>query len=291
MKKLFQYVLLSSAVLCCLHTHAQYNSLLWKISGNKLKAPSYLYGTMHTKDARAFAFGDSVLPFFAKSKVYAMELNPDEMLNMGLITKLMMGKGMSLQKMIPEKEYAVLDSIVKKSTGFSVYVFDNIAPVFTAMMVDMAAMGLNDSSIEGNDKALDIYFHKLAQQQNKKTIGIETIDEQLGALNSLSFEEQAELLVESIREYGEMKKEGGDLIRFYQEGNLDSLAAMGTESDMPEKLYRALLSDRNVRMADRVDPMIRKKSTFIAVGALHLPGKDGVIELLRKKGYRVEAVR
>ena len=287
MKKIFFAI----SVLFHLSISAQYSSLLWKISGNGLKQPSFLYGTMHTGDARVFAFGDSVMPYFATTKAYAMELDPKESFNMRLLSKLMMGNEYSLKKMIPEREYKLLDSVVKKEINFSVSLFDNVAPVFTMTIFEASGMGLGDSAVKGKKEVLDLYFYKQAKKKKKKIIGIETVDEQLSALNSLSYQEQADLLVKEIHSFEENKNEGADLVRFYTEQNLDSLASNDADAQMPEKFYKALVTDRNIRMADRITEFIKEQSTFIAVGALHLPKQEGVIELLRKKGFTVTAVR
>ncbi len=300
MKKILCFL----SALLFLHAGAQYNSLLWKISGNGLKNPSYLYGTMHTSDARVFAFGDSVLPYFASAKAYAMELDPKEAFNLGLIPKLMMGKGYSLKNMLPQIEYALLDSLIKKQIGYPVSLFDNVAPVFTMMILEAAQMELKDSSIAGNKDVLDMYFYKLAKhpsnipgsarskaEKRKKIIGIETVGEQIEALNALSYMEQAELLLSEIRGLEENAGAGTELVKFYVEQNLDSLFAYGTDAEMPEKYFDALITQRNLRMADRIDKFIREQSTFIAVGALHLPKEIGLIDLLRKKGYSVEPVK
>ncbi len=275
---------------------AQYNSLLWKISGNGLEQPSFLYGTMHTKDARVFAFSDSVMPFFNSAKAYAMELDPKEAFNLGLIPKLLMGKEYSLKKMIPEREYHFLDSVVKKQTGFSVKLFDNVSPVFTMMILEMGEMNLSDSSIEGNKEILDLYFYKLAKNppgkgKKKKIIGIEKTDEQIDALNVLTYQEQADLLVQEIRSLEEDKNAGLDVLRFYLEQNLDSLVANEITSQMPEKFYKAIVTERNKRMANRIAEFTHEQSTFIAVGALHLPGNEGIVALLREKGFTVENIR
>ncbi len=287
MKKLF----FAFSILFCFAVSAQYNSLLWKISGNGLKQPSYLYGTMHTSDARVFAFSDSVMPFLYSAKAYAMELDPKEALDLSLISKLMMGKDYSLKKMIPEREYKLLDSVVKKQIGFSVALFDNVAPVLTMTILEMGSMELDDSSIDGNTEVLDLYFYKQAKKKHKKIIGIETVDEQLGALNSLNYQEQADLLVTEIHSLEENKTEGIDAVKFYVEQNLDSLANSDMDTQMPEKFYKALVTDRNIRMSNRIAEFVKEQSTFIAVGALHLPKETGVIELLRKKGFVVEAVK
>lgn len=226
-----------------------------------------------------------------------MELNPDKAMNMGLIAKLMMGKGNSLKKMIPAREYKILDSIVEKEVGYSVALFDNVAPVFTMTIFEASSLGLSDSSGEVNKEVLDMFFYKQAKKnaigksKKKKIIGIETVDEQLDALNSLSYQEQADLLVKEIHSFEENKTEGVDVVKFYLEQNLDGLAANDVDAQMPEKFYKALLTDRNVRMANRISIFIKEQSAFIAIGALHLPKEEGVISLLRKKGFIVEPMR
>jgi uncharacterized protein YbaP (TraB family) len=122
-------------------------------------------------------------------------------------------------------------------------------------------------------------------------VGIETVDEQIGALNVLSYQEQADLLVDAVHDLEKGADTGGDMVKYYLEQNLDSIAEMDATADMPPKLYRALVTDRNKRMAERIGDMAQKQSTFAAVGALHLPGNEGVITLLREKGYTVEAVK
>ena len=285
------------SLLLALSAGAQYHSLLWKISGNGLKESSFLYGTMHTSDARVFAFGDSVMPSFASAKAFAMELDPDKAMNMGVIAKLMMGKGYSLKKMIPEEDYKTLDSIVQHEIGLSVAMFDNVAPVFTMTILEASGLALNDSSANGNTDVLDMYFYKrakkpsLGKEKKKKIIGIETVDEQLEALNSLNYQEQADLLVKEIHSFLENKTEGIDLVKFYLDQNLDSLATNDVDAQMPAKFYKALVTDRNIRMANRIGVFVKEQSSFIAIGALHLPKEEGVISLLRKKGFTVEPLR
>lgn len=279
-----------SAALCWFSVSAQYNSLIWKITGNGLQQPSYLYGTMHTSDKRIVKMSDSSLKYFNQAQAYAMELDPKESFNVGLISKLMMGKGHSLQAMIPEKEYAILDSIVKAGVGVSLKLIDNVAPVFIMTILQASEISTGDTANEGTE-VLDLYFHRLAKEGKKKVIGIETVDEQIDALNALTYEEQAEMLVRELRDYRDNKNAMTDLVRYYLEQNLDSIAVLNDKDPMPEKFYKALITDRNRRMANRIADFTQKQSTFIAVGALHLPGEKGVIELLRKKGFTVEAAK
>lgn len=287
MKKIFFAV----SLFLCSGVFAQHNSLFWKITGNGLQQPSYIYGTMHTSDSRVFNFGDSVMPCFASAKAYAMELDPKEAMNMSLISKLIMGGSYSLKKMIPDTTYVFLDSVIKSKMGMGIKVFDNVAPIFTMTLFEAATMDLEEDKTPGKKEVLDMHFYKQAKRKKKKIIGIETVSEQIDALNVLSYEEQADLLVKEIELLQQDKAEGTDVVKFYLEQNLDSLAANSADAQMPPKFYKALVTHRNARMAERAAVFIREQSTFIAVGALHLPGADGVIELLRKKGFTVDSMK
>ncbi|MDB5281584.1 MAG: hypothetical protein JWO06_659, partial [Bacteroidota bacterium] len=120
--------------------------------------------------------------------------------------------------------------------------------------------------------------------------GIETAEEQLDALSVLSYKEQADLLAEEVKSIAANKSDGKDVLNFYLQQNLDSLSANDIDSKMPDKFYKAIVTDRNARMAERITRIASEQPTFIAIGALHLPGEKGVIALLRKKGFIVEAV-
>jgi uncharacterized protein YbaP (TraB family) len=161
-------------------------------------------------------------------------------------------------------------------------------PIIVSAILDEYGMGMSSSDTSNMDQEMDLYFYKNAKKEKKKVIGIETVDEQIAALHTLNYQEQAELLIQSIDEIKKgPKNSDADLMKYYIAQNLDSLYAMSDEQQMPPKLYKAMITDRNINMADRIAVFIQKQPTFIAVGAMHLPGDGGVIALLRKKGYMV----
>ena len=288
MKKAIQALIL---LLIAGSTQAQYKSLLWKISGNGLKDTSYLYGTMHTADSRIINMSERARPYFDGSKAYAMEIDPDGEKNMmGLMSKMMMGKGYSLQKMIPTKEYTYLDSICTSQIGFPMSMFDNVSPVIVMTLFEGVSMGLDQSAANGNTQVLDLYLHDEAKKAKKKIIGIETAAEQLSALGSLSYQDQADMLTQEVDSFQVNKNSGQEVLKYYLDQDLDSLSANDSDTKKEEKFYKALVVDRNERMANRIGEFIKKQPTFIAIGALHLPGDIGVIGLLRKKGFTVEPV-
>jgi len=287
MKKYLIYI-----VLFVFHTNTfgqnEYKSLFWEISGNGLSEPSYLYGTMHSQDNRVFQFKEGVLDAFNSSKTYAMELNIDSVNQLELMSKLIMDSTYSLKTLLTEEEYKLVEKFFRDSLNQPLFMFEKMQPMFTTQMVSM-----RDLQTQQTD-ALDIYFFKEAKKQKKQTIGLEKTVEQIDAFGSIPYELQADGLVDAVKNYGKEEEMSMDsLMEYYVKGDLDKLLEMTSESDQDPEMTKifneVFLVNRNHNMANRAEPFIKNGSTFIAVGAAHLPGEEGVIELLRKKGYTVTA--
>jgi uncharacterized protein YbaP (TraB family) len=269
--------------------YSQYHSLCWRISGNGLKQPSYIYGTMHVSDKRVFNFGNKANKAFAESKAFAMEVDPEKAMSITTLAKMMMTDGTTISSLIPDSDYHFLDSLVTATTGMGMMVYNSLEPIIVSSILDEYSMGMNISDTTNMADFMDMYFYKNAQKAKKKIIGIETIDEQIAVLHSLNYKEQAELLIQSIQEVkSSAANSDKDLLKYYVSQDLDSILLNSDEEQMPPKFFKALVTDRNIRMADRIAVFIQKAPTFIAIGALHLPGDGGVIALLRKKGFVVE---
>lgn len=269
---------------------AQYNALCWRISGNGLHKPSFLYGTMHTNDNRVFHFSKKVKAAFKKSTAYAMELDPKNLFSADLLLKIMRGNGESLQKNISGDDYTFLDSMLQKNMHVSIKLLDRTPPVLLSAMLEQMSLYDTENANADEKEFLDLYFYN--QAKSKTIIGIETPEEQLSALNSLTFHEQVYLLhtqIAEMKSHDKINNDGDKMIDFYVHGQLDSLKEYGSERKLPEAFYKAVVADRNIKMADRIALYIQKESVFVAVGALHLASEDGVVAILRKKGYQVDA--
>lgn len=263
----------------------QYQSLFWEISGNGLEEPSYLYGTMHTQDERAFDFKDGVLDAFNNCSAYAMELNMDSVDQMEIMSLLMMEGDAALDNLLTEEEYEYVNTFFTDSVGVGLIMFNKMQPMYTSSMVSLRSLNSQES------EALDLYFFSMAKEQGKAVYGLEEMVEQIGAFNSIDYGKQAEGLVEAVDAAydGSGDAEVAAMMDVYANGDLDSLLVMtqSADSDLDSNFSKTFLIDRNHRMANRAVPMIKEGSVFIAVGAAHLPGEQGVIELLRAKGYTV----
>ncbi len=274
--------LVTSLLFLVLLSNAQ--SVLWEITGKRLKEPSYLYGTIHIQDKRVFAFGDEVIEAFNSSEAYAMELLMDE-LDMAEVQSTMFMEDKSLSDLLSEEDYNLLDSIVKEKTGQSLFIFNKMKPFF--LFTQLMQMDLAKDKAD----ALDLYLLNKAREQGKICLGIEEFSDQINAIDAISIEDQVSMLIEGLTDtISSVEDKFEELIEAYLIGNLDKMYELTKDTALPAEFNQAFLIDRNKKMAKNIHKFIRKQRTFNAIGAAHLPGENGVIELLRKKAYTVEPI-
>jgi uncharacterized protein YbaP (TraB family) len=259
-------------------------SLLWKISGNGLKKPSYLYGTIHIQDKRAFEFTPEMLKAFKKSKGFAMEVVPDATSALTLMSKMALPKGSSLKDLYTAEEYAFLETKFQERTQAPLSLFTGYKPFIAYSMLAQSQFGSDMK------EALDLHLLKQAKSQKKSLHGLETMDEQMAAILAIPDSTQADMLYQVATDTLGDNSETEKMIRLYQEADLHGMEEMMMEQELGAEFEEGLVVKRNHNMADRMVPLMLDESTFTAVGSLHLPGEEGVINLLRKKGYTVEPV-
>ncbi len=263
---------------------SQYNSLLWEITGKSMKEPSYLFGTMHVKDKRAFQFHDSLLTKLKSCKVFAGEIVLDKASAKEVSGDILLPQGKELKTLLTEKEYKKVKKFCKKHLGTMALFVNKIKPVFTSAMISESLM---ESDMP---KALDEYLQEKAKDYNLRVTGLETVKEQMSALDELSLEDQAKMLLEQIDHLDEEKAELQRLANVYASQNLDSIYSFVQTPEMEGEFGDALIKDRNFAMATRLEKLILSESTFCAVGAAHLPGENGMLNLLKKQGYTLRPI-
>ena len=212
----------------------------------------------------------------------------DNMADMNLFSMMqyiVMPGDTTLQMLMTASQYKMVDKFVTDSMHLSLAMFNTIKPMFLLGMQEGMSMA------EDSTDFLDQYFMKQAKKDGKEIIGIETIEEQIKALDLIPLKEQAKMMLEMV-EPDTTKKESSpeDLVDIYARGDLDAIYNFYRKEDLSNTFNAALITDRNHRMADRIDSIMHKKTLFTAVGALHLPGNEGVINLLRKKGYTLTPI-
>ncbi len=260
---------------------AQPQSLLWKITGNSLSSPSYLYGTIHIKDRRVFEWQDSVYAILGKCDTYAGELDLSPENIMKAAGYLMLPEGQTLHDRFTAEEYTLVKDGVKSCSGYELALLDKLKPI------SLVALCFSVNNSEELEATVDELLYRKAVEYGKYVIGLETLEEQVVLLDRIP----DSYVVEYFRNLDEQEKEFNSLVRCYRKADLDSLLLMMQDEESGSMLNDEMIRVRNYRMTERMLPLIRKQSTFIAIGSGHLPGNEGIIALLRKEGYVVEPER
>ncbi|SHL76614.1 TraB/GumN family protein [Flavobacterium chilense] len=285
MKKLFTSVIVAITLVFGGATQAQKkspkleNSLLWEVSGNGLEKPSYLYGTIHMICGGDYFLSEKTKKAFEASNKLVLEINfadPNEMADM---QKMTMGKE-PLSKKLNPKELSQLDAILKKTAGMTVQQVDSFNLMTVMSLISMKTFGCTDM------KLYEMEFIEQAKKKNIEIGGLETVKSQFAILeNAYSNNEMIGLLSESS------SQETARLVSAYKAENIDSLLNIITDDKFTSQKTKAIILDnRNSNWIKMMPELMKKESVFFAVGAGHLGGEEGVINLLRKAGYKVEPV-
>lgn len=261
------------------------NSLLWKIEGNNCQT-SYIYGTMHIIDEEYYDFTESMKEKVSTSEAIIMEIggipNPLEtfslmQLDTGDVTTLF-----SKEQMLVIVEF--FDKKLDTSPQEFYKIYGQMKPFFIMQAI-------SQNSFSENSKSYDLEIMTIAGDKNIPLIGLETFTQQIGFFDAISNEAMANLIIESIDGYEKEEKQMQKLMKLYAEQKVDKLIPM-IKKQSPEfmEFSDVFLYDRNTAWIPKIENEIKDKKCFIAVGAAHLFGEKGVIDLLQKKGYTLTAI-
>ncbi len=266
------------------------NALLWKISGNGLDKPSWLYGTIHIIPKSELDFSDATLNALDHSKRITFEIDMKEMTNMAtqmsLMTKAFMAGGKTLRDLLPPDDYAFVRAKMD-STGMPGGMLERMKPMFVSTMLQGDESGTAATNERMTSVEMELY--RLARRRKLPSDGLETTSYQISIFDSIPYEAQARMLVESLRRSDGGTDEYGQMMDLYRAGNITAMQSMIANDDTGMSQYEEiLLQRRNRNWIAVMSRMMREKPTFFAVGAGHLGGPNGVIALLRRAGYKVE---
>lgn len=263
---------------------AQESSLLWKVSGNGLEAPSYLFGTMHILCEQNIVDKPGFQQAVAESQVLVMELNPTDPEIMQEMQRLAVNPGFeNIYTNLPEEDYQSLDSYLTSKFGAGLAQMGVLKP-FT--LTSMVIMGFLDCEVPFS---LETYLADLAAKKEMPVIGLETAAFQVGIFDQIPVDFQIKEILRTLKNDAG-KAEFDQMSGIYGSGDLDRLYAYMTDNDMMRQFRAEMLDNRNRAWIPTLEELFTKGTSFVAVGAGHLPGEQGVITLLKQKGYAVEAI-
>ena len=256
--------------------------LLWEIRG-EMGQISYLFGTIHLSDPRVIAFSKFVEPYLSAVDKFAMEVLITAETPVLLAEKMFYSGDRELGDYLDAGVFNRTLSLLHNH-GLDHYSASRLKPWAAYMTL----------SVPPSDKSvpLDMHLLNLANARGLSLAGVERIEEQLAIFEDLPIPDQVSLLTESICNYAENQAQIDVMLALYLNQDLGGFLSLGEQYRTPinEGLLARLLDGRNQTMTDRITPWLESGSYFIAVGALHLPGAEGILWRLKEKGYQVRAI-
>ena len=259
----------------------KYQGLLWEVSGNGLKKNSYLYGSMHVSDKVSYHLSDAFFTRLLAADMVANESEPSTWMDlMGVMgSRNPYGDG--------NKLYARFYQAPATK--------EDLYPLFRTsnFTINNLLFRTDETQKEYQEETyLDMFIYRTGRKYQKKTVGLE--DTKTSLLNIMNIDYRAmKPREENIAALQKILKNTGyqeALMNYYRDKDLDMLDSLTSLASSGTYL-KTLLYDRNVTMVHAIDSLVKRGSLFAAVGAAHLPGKSGIIEMLRAKGYNVQPVK
>ncbi len=254
-------------------------SLLWKITAPNGGPDSYLFGTMHVRDLRAFGWLDLAKRYVGECEVFATEFDFSEMDADALSVALELPEGKDLQQWLSPQAWKNLDRYAHKKLGTDAEVFRHQHPMNVSTALSMAFL------LEESAHSLDETLWQHARSLGKSTTGVETFADQLDTLNKIPFEQHLKGLTWLLKNYGRHKTRLQKMMRRYADGDIQALYQSAKKD--AKGMRKILIYRRNALMNKRFAEIAQQQSLFCAVGAGHLAGGKGMLRLLKKAGFSV----
>ncbi len=269
-----------------LKTNDTDNTLLWEISGKQLTAPSYLFGTFHLICKDDIPFGEQLNKAIKSTDEIYMEMDMDDPATMmgGLLLMNMRGDS-TLKKLYKDEEYKKVENFFNDSLHMPVAMFQKMKPFF--LMAMLYPKMLPCKTISGVETEL----MTLAKENKKEIKGLETMAFQAAVFDSIPYTQQAKELLKTIDSLEAYKKYFDTMVRVYKSQQLNKIEDLFSKSEFGmQDNQDILLDNRNKNWVNQLNVILKKESVFIAVGAGHLVGNMGLINLLRKEGYTLRPI-
>ncbi|MCT4643567.1 MAG: TraB/GumN family protein [Carboxylicivirga sp.] len=283
MKKLFTSVIL---LLFVAISFGQ-KSLLWKISGNDLEKPSYLFGTIHLICPDDYFIPENLPEALKQCKQLVLEVDMSDPTLMQKMQAGMMNPQMkNIKADLSEEDAKIINDALVKAMGMGIDQLGIMKPWALSTMIAVT-MGLECKQ----PAQYEMELMKMAKEKEMPLMGLETVEAQLAVFDNIPYTRQLEMLTDGIKNIEEDKALFVKMVDHYKAQDVFGLYKLMLEQDEMADFGEYLLDGRNKNWIPILTKSMNDKACFIAVGAGHLGGENGVIALLRAKGYKVEAVK
>lgn len=269
-----------------LNSNTTENTLLWEISGNGLKQPSYLFGTFHMMCKEDIRFSENLQSALKYSNEVYFEMDLDDPSNtLGALLFMNMKDGKTLKDLYTAEEFSRLEKYFSDSLRTSLKTFQKMKPAMLEAFLYPKMMPCKNMS------GVEQELLKIVTRDKKEVKGFETIAFQASVFDSIPYAVQAKSLLSSIDSINKYSLYFDTMIHVYQSQQIDKIEAMFNKPEFGLKEgMEILLDNRNIDWVNQLKTILPKQNIFMAVGAGHLVGKMGLIALLRKEGYRMRPI-
>ena len=285
MKKTLSILALTCLSILSINAQELENSTLWKIEGNGLEHASYVFGTIHiTCDA---TIENDVKKALDETTQIVLEIDMDD----PAMTSKMMGgmymkDGQKISDLVSEEEFAIIDALITKEVGMPLKMVETIKPYFLIAM-------LYPKMIDCPMQSFEQELIKIAVEQEEEINGLETIEDQMQVFEDIPYKDQvADLLKTAKDNLASDKETFKKMLDLYKAENISAIVDMmdDDENSSLAQHQDKLLENRNKNWISKISDYSKEQPTFYGVGAGHLAGEFGVINLLKDAGYTVTAV-
>ncbi len=286
--RLFHTSSILAAISLLLAPAVSAKSALWKISSDR--GTMYVQGSAHVLKAENYPLAPAIEQAYSNATTLVLEVDMADMTSPAT-QQLIMGKAMltqpdTLKTVLTPPTYAALEAACADA-GLPIAALQPFKPWFATIslaLVKMQTLGVDA------ELGLDKYFFGKATTEGKKVIGLETVDFQIALFDSLAEENPDDFVNRSLVDLKLLETDLARVIEAWETGELAELETLLRKSfdDYP-KLYDKFITARNKTWVKKLSKLIQDDGTcMVVVGAGHLPGEEGVINLLKKKGFAVE---
>lgn len=260
-------------------------TLLWQITGPDITAPSYLYGTIHLMCPDDIVVSTELRAKFYSAKQLYLELDMDDpSVLMKTMQQMTMKNDTTLKQLLPPAQYDSVVSAFQHISGLPLTLMQKMKPQLIESAIYPKLLGCEGA------QAWEQKFMQMAKANNMEIKGLEQVEDQLKIFDEIPYKAQAEEFAQSVLHIDSVKESFDKMLALYKQKDLDALSNMMDETSTPSDFMDKLLNNRNKKWIPEIIEQAKLKPTFFAVGAAHLGSTNGVINLLRQKGYTVTPV-
>lgn len=256
--------------------------LLWQITTPESEQASYVFGTMHVRDGKAFQKLEEVYAAIQSCEVFAAEYNLNDSQSGLDPSTIQLREGQHISDLLHPKQYAKVKKMLWKAYQIPLDQFDRLLPFFVVNMIAQKILS------EDMPLALDHHLWQYAQENGCQLTGVETFKEQIAILQAIPIPLQVRSLLKISGNVSAYRKQLLHLTTVYQTRDIQKIHK--TAKRQLGGMRKLMLHQRNAIMAERISDLVAQNATFVAIGAAHLGGEKGVLRLLKQQGHKLSAI-